>query len=55
MNGQADLGIQWTTAGCVALPALIAGMVSYLGVHLLVESHRQPRWVAALTPLLVTG
>jgi len=27
--------------------------VSYLHMHLLVELHRQPGWVAALTPLSV--
>jgi len=35
--------------------ALIAGTVSYLHMHLLVELHRQPGWVAALTPLSVDG
>ena len=35
--------------------ALIAGTVSYLHMHLLVALHGQPRWVAALTPLLVDG
>jgi len=35
----------------VALLALIAGTVSYLHMHLLVELHGQPGWVAALTPL----
>jgi hypothetical protein len=39
----------------VALLALIAGTVSYLHMHLLVESHGQPGWVAALTPLSVDG
>src|SRR5215469_11074754 len=49
---------QWicrTTTGCVALLGLIAGMVSYLHMHLLVELHGQPEWVAALTPLSVDG
>jgi hypothetical protein len=35
--------------------ALIAGTVSYLHMHLLMESHGQPGWVAALTPLSVDG
>ncbi len=35
--------------------ALIAGTVSYLHMHLLVELHAQPGWVAALTPLSVDG
>jgi len=39
----------------VALLALIAGTVSYLHMHLLVELHGQPGWVAALTPLSVDG
>jgi hypothetical protein len=46
---------RWTTIGCVALLALIAGTVSYLHMHLLVELHGQPGWVAALTPLSVDG
>jgi hypothetical protein len=37
------------------LLALIAGTVSYLHMHLLVELHGQPGWVAALTPLSVDG
>jgi hypothetical protein len=37
----------------VALLALIAGTVSYLHMHALVESHGQPGWVAALMPLSV--
>jgi hypothetical protein len=37
------------------LVALIAGTDSYLHMHLLVEVHGQPGWVAALTPLLVDG
>jgi hypothetical protein len=37
----------------VALLALIAGTVSYLHMHLLVELHGQPGWVAALTPLML--
>jgi hypothetical protein len=51
----ADRWIRWTTIGCVALLALIAGTVSYLHMHLLVELHGQPGWVAALTPLSVDG
>ena len=39
----------------MALLALIAGTVSYLHMHLLVELHGQPGWVAALTPLSVDG
>jgi hypothetical protein len=39
----------------VALLALIAGTVSYLHMHTLVESHGQPGWVAVLTPLSVDG
>src|SRR6202167_5180490 len=35
--------------------ALIAGTVSYLHMHLLVELHGQSGWVAALTPLSVDG
>jgi hypothetical protein len=50
-----DRWIRWTTIGCVALLALIAGTVSYLHMHLLVELHGQPGWVAALTPLSVDG
>jgi Protein of unknown function (DUF2637) len=50
-----DRWIRWTTTGCVALLALIAGTVSYLHMHLLVELHGQPGWVAALTPLSVGG
>ncbi len=32
--------------------ALIAGTVSHLHMHLLVELHGQPGWVAALMPLM---
>jgi hypothetical protein len=32
-----DRWIRWTTTGCVGLLALIAGTVSYLHMHLLVE------------------
>jgi hypothetical protein len=55
MSLQADRWIRGTTTGCVALLALIAGTVSYLHMHLLVELHGQPGWVAALTPLSVDG
>jgi hypothetical protein len=55
VNAGADRWIRWTTIGCVALLALIAGTVSYLHMHLLVELHGQPGWVAALTPLSVDG
>jgi hypothetical protein len=39
----------------VTLLALIAATVSYLHMHMLVELHGQPGWVAALTPLSVDG
>src|SRR5215472_15025601 len=55
MTRPADRWIQWTTTGCVGLLALIAGKVSYLHMHTLVELHGQPGWVAALTPLSVDG
>src|SRR5712691_5299448 len=55
MNQPTDCWIRWTTTGCVALLALIAGTVSYLHMHLLVEMHGQPRRVAALIPLSVDG
>jgi Protein of unknown function (DUF2637) len=55
MSAGADRWIRWTTTGCVALLALIAGTVSYLHMHLLVELHGQPGWVVALTPLSVDG
>jgi hypothetical protein len=55
MTAGADRWIRWTTIGCVALLALIAGTVSYLHMHLLVARHGQPGWVAALTPLSVDG
>src|SRR6266700_1995818 len=42
MSGQPDRWIRWTTTGCVALLALIAGTVSYLHMHTLVECHGQP-------------
>ena len=49
MTAGADRWIRWTTVGCVAMLALIAGTVSYLHMHLLVELHGQPGWVAALS------
>jgi Protein of unknown function (DUF2637) len=52
VNVGADRWIRPTTTGCVALLALIAGTVSYLHMHLLVEMHGEPGWVAALTPLM---
>jgi len=55
MTRPADRWIQWTTTGCVGLLAVIAGTVSYLHMHTLVELHGQPGWVAALTPLSVDG
>jgi hypothetical protein len=55
VSGRADRWLRRTTIGCVAVLALIAGTVSYLHMHLLVELHGQPGWVAALTPLSVDG
>src|ERR1039457_5720885 len=55
VTGRADRWIRWTTSGCVALLASIAATVSYLHMHMLVESHGQPGWVAALTPFSVDG
>src|SRR5215472_15767497 len=55
MSRPVDLWIRGTTTGCVGLLALIAGTVSYLHMHTLVELHGQPGWVAALTPLSVDG
>jgi hypothetical protein len=55
MSPAPDRWFRWTTTACVALLALIAGTVSYLHMHLLVELHGQPGWVAALTPLSVDG
>ena len=55
MTAGTDRWIRWTTIACVGLLALIAGTVSYLHMHLLVELHGQPGWVAALTPLSVDG
>jgi hypothetical protein len=53
VSGRADRWIRRTTIGCVGVLALIAGTVSYLHMHLLVELHGQPGWVAALTPLML--
>jgi hypothetical protein len=55
VSRRVDRWIRWTTTGCVALLALIAGTVSYLHMHTLVALHGQPGWVAALTPLSVDG
>lgn len=55
MTARADEWIRRTTIGCVAVLAAIAGTVSYLHMHLLVEEYGQPGWVAALTPLSVDG
>jgi hypothetical protein len=55
VSARADRWIRWTTIGCVALLALIAGTVSYLHMHMLVAQYGQPGWVAALTPLSVDG
>src|SRR5215813_11262445 len=55
MSRPADRWIRGTTSGCVGLLALIAGTVSYLHMHALVELHGQPGWVAVLTPLSVDG
>jgi hypothetical protein len=41
MSPAMDRWIRWTT-GCVGLVTLIAGTVSYLHMHLLVELHGQP-------------
>jgi hypothetical protein len=53
VTGRADGWIGWTTTGCVALLAVIAG--TGLHMHQLVAGHGQPGWVAALTPLSVDG
>jgi hypothetical protein len=55
MSGGSDRWIRWTTTACVGLLALIAGTVSYLHMHTLVQLHGQPGWVAALTPFSVDG
>jgi hypothetical protein len=41
VSAGADRWIRWTIAGCVGLRTLIAGTVSYLHIHLLVELHGQ--------------
>jgi hypothetical protein len=53
VSGRADWWIHRITIGCVGMLALIAGTVSYLHMHLLVDLHGQPGWVAALTPLML--
>jgi hypothetical protein len=53
MTGRANRLIRRTTIGCVGMLTLIAATMSYLHMHLLVELHGQPGWVAALTPLSV--
>jgi Protein of unknown function (DUF2637) len=55
MSRRPEGWVGWTTTGCVALLAVIAGTVSYLHMHQLVAGHGQPGWVAALTPLSVDG
>jgi hypothetical protein len=55
VSGGSDRWIGCTTTGCVALLALIAGTVSYLHMHTLVELHGKPGWVAALTTFSVDG
>jgi Protein of unknown function (DUF2637) len=55
VTGRADRWIRRPTIGCVGMLALIAGTVSYLHMHLLVQLNAQPGWVAALTPLSVDG
>jgi hypothetical protein len=42
MTARADEWIRRTTIGCVAVLAAIAGTVSYLHMHLLVEEYGQP-------------
>lgn len=54
VNSQADRLIR-TKIGCVAPLALIAGTVSYLHMHMLVELQGQPGWVVTLTRLSVDG
>lgn len=55
MSGGAEQWIRWTTTGCAGLLAADRRVGPYLHTHLLVESHGQPGWVAALTPLSVDG
>jgi hypothetical protein len=42
VNGRADRWIRRTTIGCVRMLALIAGIMSYLRMHMLAELHGQP-------------
>ncbi len=42
MSRRRDGWIGWTTTGCVALLAVIAGTVAYLHMHQLVAGHGQP-------------
>jgi Protein of unknown function (DUF2637) len=55
LHARTDNWIRWTTTGCVAMLALIAGTVSYLHMHVLAELHGQPGWAVALTPFSVDG
>jgi hypothetical protein len=55
VTARVDWWIRRTTIGCVTMLALIAGTVSYLHMHTLVELQGQPGWAAALTPLSVDG
>jgi hypothetical protein len=58
VSRRADRWIWRTTTSCAGLLALMAGSVSYLSylpMHLLVELHGQPGWVATPTPLLADG
>jgi hypothetical protein len=55
MSAGSDRWIRRTTTGCVGLLGLIAGTVSCLHMHTLVELHGQPGWVAVLTPFSVDG
>jgi hypothetical protein len=49
LNPPADTWIRRITIACVGLLAVIAGTVSYLHMHLLVQLHGRPSWVAGLT------
>jgi hypothetical protein len=42
VTGRADRWIRRTTVGCAGMLALIAGTVSYLHMHLLVQLHGEP-------------
>lgn len=55
MTSRADEWIRRTTIGCVAELTAIAGTVSYLHMHLLVEEYGQPGRIAALTRCQWTG